>query len=393
MTEPSTATVSTRHRPPASRAGWTKLARRVVPPLISLAIVALVFWYFLPQFTSMSAVWASARSMTWLELTTLALLAVWNLTTYWFVMVATMPGLTYPQAAVATESSTAVSNTVPGGGAIGIGMNYAMFYSWGFSRSRSSVALLVSGVWNNFAKLGMPVVALALLALVGNPSGGRLVAGMLGVAGLAGAVVLFGMLLHSNEAATRLGLAAGRAASALLRVFRRPPVHGWEKATTKFRTRTVRLLKARWHWITLSTVVSHVSLYLVLLLALRHVGVANSQLGWAEVLAVFAFARLLTAIPFTPGGLGVVEFALIAGLSAAGGPRAAVAAAVLIFRVLTYVLPIPVGLATYVFWRRNQSWRRPPGAAPRTELVAEEAEPVPAPVPVPSSVPSPVSGG
>jgi len=386
MTEPSSATVSARRRPPA-RAGWTKLARRVLPPLVSLAIVALVFWYFLPQFTSMSAVWASARSMTWLELTTLAVLAVWNLATYWFVMVATMPGLTYPQAAVATESSTAVSNTVPGGGAIGIAMNYAMFHSWGFSRSRSSVALLVSGVWNNFAKLGMPVVALALLALVGNPSGGRLVAGLFGVAGLVGAIVLFGMLLHSHEAATRLGLAAGRAVSTVLRLFRRPPVHGWEKATTKFRTRTVRLLKARWHWITLSTVVSHVSLYLILLLALRHVGISNAQLGWTEVLAVFAFARLLTAIPFTPGGLGVVEFALITGLSTAGGPRAAVAAAVLIFRVLTYVLPIPLGLATYVFWRRNQSWRRAPGAAPRTELVAEEAEPVPTPLPTPSPVP------
>jgi uncharacterized membrane protein YbhN (UPF0104 family) len=361
------------------RPGWKKIARRVVPPLISLAIVALVFWYFLPQFTSLSAVWASIRSMTWLELTTLALLAVWNLVTYLFVMVATMPGLTYPQAAVATESSTAVSNTVPGGGAIGIGMNYAMFHSWGFSRSRSSVALLVSGVWNNFAKLGMPVVALALLALTGSPSGGRLVAGLLGVAGLAGAVVLFGMLLHSHEAATRLGLAAGRVASAVLRLFRRPPVHGWEKATTRFRTRTVRLLRARWHTITLSTVVSHVSLYLVLLVALRHVGVSNSQLHWAEVLAVFAFARLLTAIPFTPGGLGVVEFALITGLSAAGGPRAAVAAAVLIFRVLTYVLPIPLGLATYVFWRRNKSWRRPPGGAPRTELVDEQAEPAPVP--------------
>jgi uncharacterized membrane protein YbhN (UPF0104 family) len=32
-------------------------------------------------------------------------------------------------------------------------------------------------------------------------------------------------------------------------------------------------------------------------------------------------------------------------------------AAVLVFRVLTYVLPIPLGLLAYVFWRRNKSWR------------------------------------
>jgi len=89
------------------------------------------------------------------------------------------------------------------------------------------------------------------------------------------------------------------------------------------------------------------------------------------VLAVFSFARLITAIPLTPGGLGIVELALITGLSAAGGDRAEVTAAVLVFRALTYVLPIPLGLATYIFWRRNTSWRRPPGAAPRTPLVPE----------------------
>jgi uncharacterized membrane protein YbhN (UPF0104 family) len=52
----------------------------------------------------------------------------------------------------------------------------------------------------------------------------------------------------------------------------------------------------------------------VLLVCLRDVGVSNAQVGWAEVLAVFAFARLVTAIPITPGGAGLVEAALIAGL-------------------------------------------------------------------------------
>jgi uncharacterized membrane protein YbhN (UPF0104 family) len=48
-----------------------------------------------------------------------------------------------------------------------------------------------------------------------------------------------------------------------------------------------------------------------------------------------------------------------------------VAAAVLVFRALTYVLPIPAGLGCYVYWRRNRSWRREPGTAPRTALVPE----------------------
>jgi putative heme transporter len=159
----------------------------------------------------------------------------------------------------------------------------------------------------------------------------------------------------------------------VLRPFGRPPVRGWELATAKFRDRTALLLHARWHWITLTTLVSHLSLFVVLLLALRFAGVPGGAVSWVEALAVFAFARLLTAVPFTPGGLGVIELTLITGLSAAGGARAAVAAAVLVYRALTYVLPIPVGLATYVFWRRNTSWRRPPNAAPRTDLVPETA--------------------
>ena len=107
----------------------------------------------------------------------------------------------------------------------------------------------------------------------------------------------------------------------------------------------------------------HFSLYLVLLLALRNIGVSDGEVTWAEVLAVFAFTRLATAIPLTPGGLGVIELALTTGLVAAGGNEDQVVAAVLVYRFLTYVLPIPLGVLSYVFWRRNTSWRRAPEPA------------------------------
>ena len=345
--------------------------RRLLGGLLSAALVAGVFVWFLPQFTSLADVWTSVRDMTWIEVSVLVLAAAWNLATYQFVMVSTTPGLRLRQAFVSTQTTTAVSNTVVGGAAISLGLTYAMNTSWGFSRSRTSVALLVSGLWNNFAKLGLPVLALALLALSAPPSAGRITAGLAGLAALVVAVVLLGALLRSQEGAERIGTTAARIASALRRPFGRGPVTGWDRATTKFRARTALLLKARWPWITLATVVSHLSLFLVLLLALRFVGVDAGQVSTVEALAVFAFARLLTAVPFTPGGLGVIELALITGLSAAGGPRALVAAAVLVFRALTYVLPIPIGIGTYLFWRHNRSWRREPNTAPRTALVPE----------------------
>jgi uncharacterized protein (TIRG00374 family) len=360
-------TVAPETQPRSRKPLW----RRLIGPAFSLVLVVAVYFWFLPQFTNISDVWSAVQAMTWVEVTVLVIAAVWNLATYQFVMVTTTPGMTLRQATVSTETTTAVSNTLIGGAAIALGITYAMNTSWGFSRSRTSVSLLISGLWNNFAKLGLPVIALVLLVFTEPPTAGRVVAGLLGLAGLVLACVLLWLALRSRESAGRVGLWLARVVSALLRPLHRGPVEGWDKALRKFRDRTVILLRARWHWITLTSVVSHLSLFLVLLLALRFCGVTSEQVGWTQALAVFAFARLLTAVPFTPGGLGIIELALITGLSAAGGDRAAVAAAVLVFRVLTYVLPIPVGVGTYLFWQRNRSWRRAPNSAPRTELVPE----------------------
>jgi len=329
------------------------------------AVLVVAIFYFLFKKIDFTQVWAEIRGMTGLELGTLFVLAAWNLLTYAFVwMSVTTPRLSFTRAMVMTQSTTAVSNTVPGGAAIGIGMTYSMFGGWGYSRSRTTTAVMVSGVWNSFIKLGLPVLALALVALQGNAGGGRIAAALIGLAGLVAAIVVFALMLRSEEMARLVGVRAAGVASRILQLVGRQPVHGWELATVKFRARTVDLLGHRWIAITATSVASHVSLYLVLLVALRHVGVSNAEVSWAEVLAVFAFARLATVIPFTPGGVGVVEAVLIGGLVAAGGGQAGVTAAVLVYRVLTWGLPILVGVIAYVWWRRRSAVRSPEAQQP-----------------------------
>jgi putative heme transporter len=248
--------------PPATtRRSRTRL---LVQGLLSLVLVVAIF-YFLRKKFDPAQMWTAISAMTWLELAVLGLLAVWNLCTYAFVWMSVTPGLGFWRAMVMTQATTAVANTVPAGSAIGIGMTYGMLGSWGFSRSRSTTAVLVSGVWNSFIKLGMPVLALALVALQGGRTGGRVIAALLGIAGLVAAVVVFALLLRSAEQARRFGLLAGRVASKLLGLVGRPPVQGWELATVKFRSRTVDLVEHRWIAITATSLISHLSLYLVLL--------------------------------------------------------------------------------------------------------------------------------
>jgi uncharacterized membrane protein YbhN (UPF0104 family) len=339
--------------PAARPRSRTRLAIQVV---VSLVLVVALF-YFLLKGIDLGQVWAEIRAMTWLELTTLGLLAVWNLCTYAFVWMAVTPTprLSFGRAMVMTQSATAVTNTVPAvGPAIGIGITYTMLGSWGYSRSKTTTAVLVSGVWNSFVKLGLPVLALALVALQGGAGGGRITAAVAGIAALVAAIVVFALLLRSEEMARRFGVLAGRAASRLLGLVGRAPVAGWELATTKFRARTLDLLERGWVPITVATLVSHLSLYLVLLVALRDVGVSDAEVSWAQVLATFAVARLITIVPVTPGSLGTVEVILIAGLVAAGGDREQVTAAVLVYRALTWGLQIPVGVVCYLWWRRSQ---------------------------------------
>jgi putative heme transporter len=345
---------------------------RVARIVVSVALVGVIIWFVLRQFANLSEVTAVLGDLSAAAIAVLALAAAWNLVTYWVVVVVATPGLRLPQAAVLTQSTTAVSNAVPAGGAVAVGLTYTMLSSWGFSRSRSTLFVVVTGIWNNFVKLGMPVLALALVALRGDPGAGRTTAAVVGLGALVAAVALFVLILSDGTFAARVGVTAARWTSAALRLVRRGPVRGWDLAVTKWRSRVIGLVRHRWAALTVSTLISHLSLYLVLLVALRVTGVPDRVVGWAEVLAVFAFARLVTAIPVTPGGVGVVELALIAGLTEAGGDDARVVAAVLAHRLLTFVLPIAIGAGTYLFWRRNRTWR---DSAPQLSDTGEVVRP------------------
>ncbi len=340
--------------------------RQALKPALSLGVVVAIFAGVFPQIASYSDVWATIRAMTWLEVASLAAVAVWNIVTYWFLLVAVLPGLTYPQAAVVNQASTAVANTVPGGGALAVGVSYAMYTSWGFSKSEFVFATVVAGVWNNFVKLALPVVALVLLALTGDVTVALLTAAMVGIGVLIATVAIFGSMLRRPAVARRIGEAAGRVVSALRGLLGRPPVTGWGRAVQQFSARTSEVLHRRHLRITAAAVISHLSLYLVLLTALRHVGIANEEVSWVTVLAAFAFVRLISALPITPGGVGVVElgYAAALGLGLGSAVQAQVVAAILTFRFITFVLPIPFGAAAWMFWRRNTSWRRRPAPEP-----------------------------
>ncbi|MGE5292979.1 MAG: lysylphosphatidylglycerol synthase transmembrane domain-containing protein, partial [Micromonosporaceae bacterium] len=75
----------------------------------------------------------------------------------------------------------------------------------------------------------------------------------------------------------------------------------------------------------------------------------------ASVAVVYLTGSALGSAAPTPGGLGAVEVALSAGLTAAGLPSATALSAALLFRLLTFWLPVPAGWLAFHFLQHRQA--------------------------------------
>lgn len=338
---------------PDGREGAAERRTRPWRVVLSLTLTAVLLLGVLPRLADLSEVWAVLRGLSSVWLLVLVAGAAWNIATYQFVMMAALPGLSLGKAFVAGQLSTALANTLPAGAVVGVGVTYTVLRSFGHGAQSIAVAATLTGVWNTFVKLGLPVFALALLAFTGAANQALVVTATIGMVILLVALVAGGLSLSSERLALRIGDAAGGVVSRLAGVIGRPPATGWGERLARFQRTSIGLLRSRWHLLTIATLVSHLSLYLMLLLSLRAVGVDADAVTAIEALGAFAFVRLVTALPLTPGGLGIVELGMAGALTVAGGPEAAVVAAVLLYRGLTYALQVPLGALSWLVWRRQ----------------------------------------
>lgn len=357
----STPQVAERTRKPL---GW----KRIVGYTISIAIVVAIFWWAIPKFADYRDVWAAIKTLTPFETWSLVAATAFNLLTYWWANQAALPGLGIGKAAVLTQTTTSVANTLPAGGAIAVGLTYSILDSWGFTGTSVALYVGVTGIWNIFTKLGLPMLALVFLALSGHLTTTYILAAIFGLVVLSAAVGLFALVFRSEAFAIRIGNWMGRMVSWVRRLLHKPPVTTWGDGAARFRRDTIVLVGHRWLRLSLMTVLSQVALFFVLLLSLRSFGVSEQEVSTAEAFAVYAFSRLLSAVPITPGGVGLIDLGYIGGLTAFdSAEKAQVVGAVLLFRALTYGIQIPIGGFTYIIWRVKSDWRRPADAEAQRE--------------------------
>ena len=324
--------------------------------MISLVVIAVAYALVLPRIASYTAVWKELRTLSWPWLVGLGAATVLNNLTLAPPLMVVVRGLKPIRAVRLTQTSTAVSLALPGGATVGMAAVFAMLRSWGVSRAEAGRAIAVAGLWSQGAVLIFPIVAVAVLAV--DHRGSTILYAAAAAAGL----ICLTIVSAAAAVAARPG-AAERVLSRLDRLLARARRVGgrapsWDAAgLIRFRADTAELIRRRWVALSVATALNQLSGFLVLDLCLRAVGVGAAEISVSESFAAWSTGRLISSLPTTPGGVGLVELSLTGILVGFGGHNARVIAAVLLYRALVIVPTLVAGTiagAAAVLWRADR---------------------------------------
>ena len=328
----------------------------------SVLLLAIILVGVIPQFASYSSAWTRLTHLdagSWVAIGAAA--TVNQISGIWPYQAA-MPGLRFWPGLLQIETATAISNTVPVGGAVAIGMTYRMFSSFGFTDVVISTAVLTTGIWNIAARLGLPVAAVAVLAVTAHPTTRVVEGAVTGVAVMAVSGVVLWLVFRSEASARWLGHLTDRLVNWAVHFFRKPPSDRIERSLVHFGSQTVDTVRRRGWRLTGAALANQVAGFVLILIIVRAAGITAGQVTIAAVFTSFALARLASAVPVTPGGLGTFDAAFISTMGAFGARSSQALTADLIWRLTTYFLPILCGIATYLIWFR---WHDKPGVSLR----------------------------
>jgi uncharacterized protein (TIRG00374 family) len=332
---------------------------------VTVIVLVVVFGFVIPQLADYKDILGFVSEIpvtTWLVL---AASSIAFLLAYPIVLMQAIRTLRFREAFTSHMAGTAVTNSVPSGGAIALALNYTMYLSWGITPHAVSAGLLAAGVWDWLARIALPVLAVIGLAAIGETLRWMWLVSIGGVLFVSLALFLLVWLTRNEAAAKRFaGWLDGIAGWVFKKIHRsKPDVFA---IVMQFRDDLNGIITDRAWRLTAATIWNHATMTAVFVVSVYAVGVDRDVVPIPWVVLAFTLGRFVVMIPVSPGGLGLVELGWI-GLLTLGWKTASpsipvdaalISAGVLLFRALTLLPPIPIGIVTGLYWRFNKSWRQ-----------------------------------
>lgn len=316
---------------------------------IAVAVAVIVFGVILPQIVDWDMVFDVLRSVPGWELAVIFGLGVLRYVPAGWIYALVLPGLSLKQGTQAWVATSGVGSTLPG---FDLVLRVAMYRSWGFPIERAMSGMFLSGLVEMSTKLFIAVMAVLLWGLV-TLDVNALAIGAIALAVLAVLAGLVATILRSEDRARKFGGLVERVVKWSYSKFERQAPEGLVDRVLSVRLEARDVLGNRWPRAFLAAFIGQALIYTILLLSIRAVGIDDSVLSWADVLVAYAITTIVTSIPITPGGVGIASLTLIAVFTAIAGREVAdlAAAGVIIYRIATWLITIPIGWGATLRWQ------------------------------------------
>jgi uncharacterized protein (TIRG00374 family) len=311
-----------------------------------LALSAICIYFFAPSIAEVFSAYDRLGEVQPLFLLPATLCAIASFACVWVVQALALGTRDWFSVSTSQLAGNAFNRITPGGGATGTALQANMLADAGFDVAHAATALTVQSVLSTASIVALPVFALPFIIFGTQVPSGLLQAFWIGIPVFL-LMVGIGTAVLVADAPLR-GLA--RAITWSRRKLRKPADDTLAARLLESRDRILREIGPQWQLALGASIARWLFEYGVLLLALCGL---SAEPDPALVLLAFVVASVLGLIPFTPGGLGFVEAGLAATLAVAGISTGDALVATLVYRLLTFWLPIPLGGFAATWFRRR----------------------------------------
>jgi uncharacterized protein (TIRG00374 family) len=339
------------------------LVRRWGPRAVALTVTGIGLYVVAPSLLSAFGAWPQLAEVRLRWFVLLAVLEAGSFAAlWWLTRLALEPHVDgqevdevgasrvgWGTVATAQLAGSAASKVVPGGAATGGVVQARLLIQAGEPAAAVASALTGVGLITTAVLLLLPVLTVPAL-LIGPPPAEQLQLGLLVSLIVAVVIVAVGVVVLTWP---RVLTSIGRLVGHLLHQIR--PAMTAESVASQLsaqRARVVAAFQGRWWLAVVLAAANRMFDYAALVAALAAFGVHARP---SEVLLAFVVAQALALVPITPGGLGFVESGLTALLVVIGVPVDVSVIATLLYRLVSYWLPIPIGAFAWAGWRFHVS--------------------------------------
>ncbi|MEP6476291.1 MAG: lysylphosphatidylglycerol synthase transmembrane domain-containing protein [Actinomycetota bacterium] len=325
---------------PERRAIWGRLVL-----LVATVVALYVLW---PSLLKVFAAWPELLRLnpSWFIVMFAAELA--SFACIWMLQRLALRTKQWFGVATSQLAGNAFSRIVPGGAAAGGAISYRLLLAAGIPAATVGTGLATASIISTATLFSLPLLALPA-ALAGRPVPMGLAQSAWLGAGVFVLAMAVGTVFITTDGPLR---ATGRVIQMIRNRMRRgrAPTTDLPDRLVSERDQVRSTLGRRWWVALLSSLGNWLFDYLALLAALAAVG---SRPRPTLVLLAYVSAMVLGMIPITPGGLGFVEAGLTATLTLAGVSAPDAVLATLAYRMVSYWLPLPMGLLAATLHRRR----------------------------------------